>query len=100
VGEEGWIDGIKDIRLDLLEIMGAGYLIDVVKTRAESKFEELAYRVYVTDVLSAAIKSLTGNCPERYYDVIHPDRTPQITAEEAKNNIKNKLSGGGINGTI
>lgn len=71
--------------------MGAGYLIDVVKARAKSKFEELAYRVYVTDVLSAGIGSLTGNKPERFYDVIHPDRTPQITAEEAKANIKNKL---------
>lgn len=91
MGEEGWIDGISNIRLDLLEIMGAGYLIDVVKARAKSKFEELAYRVYVTDVLSAAIKSLTGSSPERYYDVIHPDRTPKITAEEAKANIKNKL---------
>ena len=95
MGEEGWIDGISNIRLDLLEIMGAGYLIGVVKARAKSKFEELAYRVYVTDVLSAAIKSLTGDNPERYYDVIHTDRTPQITAEEAKNNIKNKLRVGG-----
>lgn len=91
MGEEGWIDGISNIRLDLLEIMGAGYLIDVVKARAKSKFEELAYRVYVTDVLAAGIKSLTGSSPERYYDVIHPDRTPQITAEEVKANIKNKL---------
>lgn len=91
MGEEGWFDGIREIRLDLLEVMGAGYLIDVVKARAKSKFEELAYRVYVTDVLSAAIKSLTGNVPERYYDVIHPNKPPQITAEEVKTNIKNKL---------
>lgn len=91
MGEEGWFDGIKDIRLDLLEIMGAGYLIDAVKARAESKFEELAYRVYVTDVLSACISTLSGDRPERYYDVIRPDRTPQITAEQAKANIKNKL---------
>ena len=95
MGEEGWIDGISNIRLELLEIMGAGYLIDVVKARAKSKFEELAYRVHVTDVLSAGIKSLTGSSPERYYDVIHPDRTPQITAEEAKYNIKTKLRVGG-----
>lgn len=91
MGEEGWIDGISNIRLDLLEIMGAGYLIDVVKARAKSKYEELVYRVYVTDVLAAGIERLNGSRPERYYDVIHPDRTPQITAEEAKANIKNKL---------
>jgi hypothetical protein len=91
VGEEGWIDGIKDIRLDLLEIIGAGYLIDVVKTRAKSKFEELAYRVYVTDMLAAGIYRLTGNEPKRFYDVIRPDKTTQITAEQVKTSIKNKL---------
>lgn len=91
MGEEGWFDGVKDIRLDLLEIMGAGYLIDAVKARAKSKYEELAYRVYVTDVLSAGIACLTGNKPDRFYDVIRPDRTPTITASQAKSSIKNKL---------
>lgn len=91
MGEEGWIDGIKDIRLDLLEIIGAGYLIDVVKTRAKSKFEELAYRVYVTDMLATGIYHLTGYEPRRFYDVIRPDKETQITAEQVKTSIKNKL---------
>lgn len=62
-------------------------MIDLCISRADFYYEELAYRVYVTDVMAHMAGTTT-----RYYDLIKPDRTPQITAQEAKDRIKNKLS--------
>lgn len=62
-------------------------MIELCISRSDSYYEELAYRVYVTDILAHMAGTKT-----RYYDLIKPDRTPQITAQEAKDRIKNKLS--------
>ena len=63
-------------------------MIDLCISRADFYYEELAYRVYVTDILAHMAGTTT-----RYYDLIKPaDGTPQITAQEAKDRIKNKLS--------
>lgn len=61
-------------------------------SRANAKMEQFAYRVYVTDMLAGLFSSITGHNPEaRYYDVVRPDRTPQVTAIDAKTGILNKL---------
>lgn len=55
VGPDGYFELCEDIRLDLLELYGRGYVIDhciaALKRKNEAKIKEIRLNAYITDAL-------------------------------------------------
>lgn len=79
---------IESIRLDLLDLLGSGYVIDhCVSAFLKEQREEL-YQIYVTDSLKAI-----GHLNRRFADYFNKPKKEERTAEEIIDGIKKKLGG-------
>lgn len=63
---------MAQIRLDVLELMGPGYLTDVLYGIMDRERTERVYRIYVTDALAAIAQQLGVTFKRRYTDIISP----------------------------
>lgn len=58
--------------MELLDLLGGGYVTKCVMAAAEFIRREEAYRVYETDILLCIGKRLGLKSDKRYYDILHP----------------------------
>lgn len=63
---------MAQIRLDMLELMGPGYLTDVLYGIMDRERSERLYRTYITDALAAIAQQLGVTFTRRYADIISP----------------------------
>lgn len=97
MGGDCYFELTEDIRLDLLELYGRGYVIDHCIASLRKRNKELGYRVYVTDTLKMiaenTAKQVGGYSPSaRYYDTLKPKA--EITAKQVISKMKKKIGGG------
>lgn len=97
MGGDVWFTLTEDIRLDLLELMGRGYVIDHCIASLRKRNRDIEYRVYITD----ALKAIVGNTARfaggvelsrRYADYLMPHKK-NLTPSEVKAKIKGKIGG-------
>jgi len=81
-----------DIDLNMLEIIGRGYVIQHCISLFKKYQEELSYRFYETELLRGIAKSLGLNVNMTYRDILEPKKEETRTAGEIISNIKKKLN--------
>ena len=81
------------MRLDLLDMLGAEYMMDAIVADIKSRQLEEVYRVYVTDGVMAVLNFLGAKVKKRYFDFLHPTQTDGRSAEEI---TLERLTGFGI----
>ena len=103
MGASEYIKLIKDIRLDLLDLLGSGYVIEhCVSAFLDFQRSEL-FEFYVTECLRVMSESLAGGerryMTAKYGDLVNTKDTPEETrtADEIISGISDKLEklGGG-----
>lgn len=62
MGAEEYLNAIKSIRLDLLELLGSGYVIEHCISAFSESTRKRAYEAYVTD----ALKNMNKSIAERF----------------------------------
>lgn len=97
MGGDVWFELTEDIRLDMLEVCGRGYVIDHCIASLRRRNRELEFRVYVTDALKLisenTAKYVGGSyMPSRFAEKYLPEKK-QLSSEEVKKNIRKKIGG-------
>lgn len=92
---------VSGIRIDLLEILGSGYVIDYCVSAFSEKKKNEAYRIYVTDSLYSIANMYSRShggemaMEKRYLDVMEimekKEEKPEVTAEEVIERMRAKL---------
>lgn len=98
MGCDEYFELISDIRLDLTEVLGRGYVIDYCIASLRRKNKELAYRVYITDALKAVAENTSRYAggtvlSKRFAEYLEPPKK-EMTAQEVIDKIKKKMRGG------
>ncbi len=69
--------------MDLLDLLGAEYVIDHVISEHNLRFEERAYRSYVSDLLKVIAEGQTAEVQYRYSELIEKsEEKEEKTADE------------------
>lgn len=106
MGSDAYFGLTEDIRLDLLEVLGRGYVVDHCIASLNKQRKEQKFRVYLTDVVKMiaenTAKMAQGTMPvRRYADIMMEDtygykkaekKKPQTT-KEVVNSIRAKWGG-------
>lgn len=73
--------------------LSARAFMSALPYRIKEKTDEVAYRVYMSDVLITITKNMikTESEPKRYWDIINPPPKETRTSDEIKEHMKNKL---------
>ena len=73
--------------------LSAKALVSALPYALKANFDELQYRVFMSDYLWNAVIALTHTKerPTRYFEIIHPPKEETRTAEEIIEHMKNKL---------
>lgn len=73
--------------------LSAKALMSALPYRIKEQTDEIAYRIYMSDVLITISKGMwhTKNEPRRYWDIINPPPEETRTPEEIITHMKNKL---------
>ena len=77
---------MESVRLDLLDVLGRGYVVEHCIAAFNSMQEERLYRIYVTDSLKALIKA-----DKRYYDFIDRKPVKKRTYDEIMDEVWGKI---------
>ena len=100
MGADRFFKLTENIRLDLLELYGSGYVIDHCISAFSEYQEHFSYCIYVTDMLRAIVTSGRTAEVTRWVDLITPQQEEPQNTEELAENIKarfiNGLGGGVI----
>ena len=98
MGADGFAECLDTIRIDLMDILGKGYIIQHCVAFLKNKAVYKAYQICVTDALKVIAENtahanggLTLNM--RFADVISDEQPEERTEEEIINNLKEKLRG-------
>lgn len=70
------------IRVDLLDLLGVGYLSDLLWAAIDAQNRDDMYRIYASDMLCCIARGSGGTVERRYYDILHPPKEDRRTAEE------------------
>ena len=73
-GADGYFRAIEEIKLDLLEIMGKGYVIEHCISFFQKENRQKTYQYYVTDLLCGIARKQGLNISERFRDLVEPKR--------------------------
>lgn len=99
MGSDGYLELISDIRLDMLEVLGRGYVIDHCIVSFRKRHKELQYRSYITDALQIIAENTAHfaggrTITNRYIDIVteKKDKEPQTT-QSVVSKIRKKLGG-------
>lgn len=89
-GAENW--DYEGLSVELLNLVGKGYVIDHCVSLFNKKMKEMQYKVYLTDALKLIndnlVKLVGGDVMrERYYDAIKEDKGPQKTGDEIARDV-------------
>lgn len=91
MGELAYIDYCRNINLDLLEMIGSGYVIDHVVAEHNKRAKDEAYRIYVGDLLKCLAETWGAQIPYRYADMIAPQEEEQKSGDEVAIEVITKL---------
>lgn len=89
----------QGIRLDMLEVMGRGYVMEYCISSLRKWEKELEYRVYITDALKAIAENTAKNVggtflTKRYVDSVLPSNKKEVTSAQVVSKMKKKIGGG------
>ena len=68
--------------MDLYGLLGVQYLTDSLMYAMNTRRQDEAYRVYVTDCFYGICSTLGGKLERRYYDILHPAQEETRSGEE------------------
>lgn len=97
VGADEFRRLIADIRLDMLDLLGKGYVIDHCVSLFHKEQKDKQYRAYITDALMAITETLADRYGGRKMSIrwIEMNQPPkpedERTGEEIKESIMSKL---------
>lgn len=87
----------EDLRIDLVEMLGRGYIIDhciaaIQRKRQEELDKQIdeAYRVYMSDCVSTIVNSMGGKA-KRFYDIVHPGAKDERSGDEIADDVIKRL---------
>ena len=75
------------MRLDLLELLGAEYIIEHCYKEVERHNERRIYMVYVTDMLKAGVESQGVEVNSRFIDILDKYENKEPVAEKTGDEI-------------
>lgn len=91
---------ISSIRLDLLEVLGDGYIAQHIQQSYREYIEQTSYKVYMSDMVMKLTTAFTGSEIERRWcdilDELDGSTTPEEhteTEQEIKSRLLAKLNG-------
>ena len=92
-GADGYLDSIKDIRLDLLDMFGKSYVVEYSIAFFKRRQEERKYLDYFADALSVLTENTARVAGGRYIKRLSEIEKPEEkrTASEIKEHIKGML---------
>lgn len=97
MGAQEYLTLCSTIRLDILDLLGSGYVIDHCIAALKEKNERRAAVVYITDTLKILNENVTrigggSTLKARYIDLVETkEPEPVRSSEQIINSIKDKL---------
>lgn len=97
MGGDGYFELTLGIRLDMVEVMGRGYVVDYCITSMHNLNREKALQIYVTDALKHIAENTAKFCGGpymqiRFADLLEPPK-PLPKSEEIIRKIQKKMGG-------
>lgn len=71
----------------MLDLIGINYLFDHCGSVVAEKKRFEAFECYVTDCLSAIVNGLGGKISKRFYEVLHPPKYDDRSAQEIVDDV-------------
>ena len=87
MGAEQWFAGLSSIHLDMVDLMGRGYIIDFCISQINRKKELENFQIYVTDALASLLSRYTKDKIPRFYDMMHPAKVDTRSGMEIAEDI-------------
>lgn len=87
-GADDWLEGVNGCRLELVDMIGSGYVVECCISALNRKTELRNFQTYITDAAYLIMRALgyKGDIP-RYYELMHPQPKDERTAEQIAEDV-------------